>query len=106
MPKVGDGQPCATPARLRLKCAGPVPGQVDPLVAAFASRIDLEKSDMNALMLASHSTGVLDGGSVLSPAASRAAACNWLRASSSRWAPWIPAICEAGTFVNDELSRY
>ena len=83
---------------------------VDRLVSAFAARVDLAGSDMDALMRASR--GLKDaqeraiGGAGGAPeGVSRAVACAWVRGARAVWGAWIPAVCPEGSVVDEGLQR-
>ena len=74
----------------------------DPLVYFLAASVAFTDADMAAFMARSRA---LQAAGATADAASRAVACDWLRASPARWADWIPAICGPGSYSDPTATR-
>ena len=69
---------------------------VDSRVSTFASNLEFSDSDIEGMMAQSVQMR-LEGRNP--DAAARDIACGWVRGNRATWAPWIPTVCPAGSWL-------
>ena len=74
--------------------------QVDRRVHFFASKFDMFREDMDAMMV--RSMRLKDGGAG-ADAAAFAVACAWVRNNPALWRHWVPGDCGPGSFLDESL---
>jgi serine/threonine protein kinase len=75
---------------------------LDRRAAFLGARVTAQDQDVEAWMR--RSRRLQDAGADPA-AASRQIACEWLAGRPAAWAPWIPAACPAGAFVDPTLTQ-